>query len=106
MGWLRSFADGFLRDLVTLGVPTPGSDAARTKIPNTGGGALARNALVCTPLVDGAVLGGLVVALAALLAVFTNGLAPEIRHILGLTRENAILMGLSLIDSLWPAICC
>ena len=41
---------------------------------------------------------GLVFALAALLVVFTNELATEVWHILDLTPESAILMGLSLID--------
>jgi uncharacterized protein (TIGR00645 family) len=41
---------------------------------------------------------GLVVALAALLVVFANELAAELSHVLELTPESGILMGLSLID--------
>jgi uncharacterized protein (TIGR00645 family) len=41
---------------------------------------------------------GLVVALAALLVVFANELATELSHVLELTPESGILMGLSLID--------
>jgi uncharacterized protein (TIGR00645 family) len=41
---------------------------------------------------------GLVVALAALLVVFVNELAAEVWHILEITPESGILMGLSLID--------
>jgi uncharacterized protein (TIGR00645 family) len=41
---------------------------------------------------------GLVVALAALLVVFAGELASEVSHILSMTPETAILMGLSLID--------
>lgn len=41
---------------------------------------------------------GLVVALVALLVVFAGELASEVSHILDMTPESAILMGLSLID--------
>jgi uncharacterized protein (TIGR00645 family) len=41
---------------------------------------------------------GLVLALAALLVVFAGELADEVSHILAMTPESAILMGLSLID--------
>jgi uncharacterized protein (TIGR00645 family) len=41
---------------------------------------------------------GLVVALGALLIVFLNELATEVSHIVEITPESAILMGLSLID--------
>ena len=41
---------------------------------------------------------GLVLALAALLVVFAGELAAEVSHILNMTPEGAILMGLSLID--------
>jgi uncharacterized protein (TIGR00645 family) len=41
---------------------------------------------------------GLVVALAAMLVVFVGELANEISHIMTMTPEGAILMGLSLID--------
>jgi uncharacterized protein (TIGR00645 family) len=41
---------------------------------------------------------GLAVALAALLVVFANELAAELSHVLELTPESGILMGLSLID--------
>jgi uncharacterized protein (TIGR00645 family) len=41
---------------------------------------------------------GLAVALAALLVVFANELATELSHVLELTPESGILMGLSLID--------
>jgi uncharacterized protein (TIGR00645 family) len=41
---------------------------------------------------------GLVVALGALLIVFLNELATEVSHIVEVTPESAILMGLSLID--------
>src|SRR3954453_5369621 len=41
---------------------------------------------------------GLVLALAALLVVFADELATEVSHILNMTPEGAILMGLSLID--------
>src|SRR5262249_2705916 len=41
---------------------------------------------------------GLVLALAALLAVFVGELAAEVSHILTMTPEGAILLGLSLID--------
>jgi uncharacterized protein (TIGR00645 family) len=41
---------------------------------------------------------GLVLALAALLVVFAGELASEVSHLLTMTPESAILMGLSLID--------
>ena len=41
---------------------------------------------------------GLVLALAALLVVFAGELATELSHVLNMTPEGAILMGLSLID--------
>jgi len=78
--------------------------AGRTERSHTGGRALARSNLVCVALADGAILFGLVLALAALLVVFAGELAAEVSHILNMTPEGAILMGLSLID-LSLAIC-
>src|SRR5882762_6775034 len=51
------------------------SHAGRTEGSHTGGRALARSNLVCVALADGALLFGLVLALAALLFVFADELA-------------------------------